>query len=136
MLVTLAKDKVQQPKFVQSKAMNKHRIYTMSFASVYPLYVAKAEKKGRTKKDVDDIIRWLTGYSQQGLEAQLKKQTDFETFFAQAPQLNSSRALIKGVVCGVRVENVKEPTMQEIRFLDKLIDELAKGKAMEKILRK
>ena len=108
----------------------------MSFASVYPLYVAKAEKKGRTKKDVDDIIRWLTGYSQQGLEAQLKKQQDFETFFAQAPQLNSSRALIKGVVCGVRVENVKEPTMQEIRFLDKLIDELAKGKAMEKILRK
>ena len=116
--------------------MNKHRIYTMSFASVYPLYVAKAEKKGRTKKDVDDTIRWLTGYSQQGLEAQLKKQTDFETFFAQAPQLNSSRALIKGVVCGVRVEDIKEPTMQEIRFLDKLVDELAKGKAMEKILRK
>lgn len=108
----------------------------MSFASVYPLYVAKAEKKGRTKKEVDEIIRWLTGYSQQGLETQIKRQTDFETFFAEAPQLNSSRALIKGVICGVRVEDIKEPTMQEIRYLDKLIDELAKGKAMEKILRR
>ena len=108
----------------------------MSFASVYPHYLAKAEKKGRTKKEVDEIIRWLTGYSQQGLESQLKKQTDFETFFAEAPQPNSSRALIKGVVCGVRVEDIKEPLMQEIRYLDKLIDELAKGKAMEKILRK
>ena len=108
----------------------------MSFASVYPLYVAKAEKKGRTKTEVDEIIRWLTGYSQKKLEDQLKKQTDFETFFAQAPQLNSSRALIKGVICGVRVEDIEEPTMQEIRYLDKLIDELARGKAMEKILRK
>lgn len=116
--------------------MKKHRIYATSFASVYPLYVAKAEKKGRTKQDVDDIIRWLTGYSQQGLEAQLKKQTDFETFFAEAPRPNPSRALIKGVVCGVRVEDIKEPTMREIRYLDKLIDELAKGKALEKILRK
>ena len=115
--------------------MNKHRIYAMSFASVYPLYVAKAEKKGRTKQEVDNIIRWLTGYSQKGMDAQLKKQTDFETFFAQAPQLNSSRRLIKGVICGVRVEEIKEPLMQEIRYLDKLIDELAKGKAMEKILR-
>jgi hypothetical protein len=115
--------------------MDKHRIYAMSFASVYPLYVAKAEKKGRTKKEVDDIIRWLTGYSQKGLDAQLKKQTNFETFFAEAPQLNSSRGLIKGVICGVRVEEIKEPLMQEIRYLDKLIDELAKGKAMEKILR-
>ena len=115
--------------------MSNHRIYAMSFASVYPLYVAKAEKKGRTKKDVDDIIRWLTGYSQKGLDAQLKKQTNFETFFAEAPQLNSSRGLIKGVICGVRVEEIKEPLMQEIRYLDKLIDELAKGKAMEKILR-
>lgn len=115
--------------------MDKHRIYAMSFASVYPLYVAKAEKKGRTKKEVDDIIRWLTGYSQKGLDAQLKKKTDFETFFAEAPQLNSSRGLIKGVICGVRVEEIKEPLMQEIRYLDKLIDELAKGKAMEKILR-
>lgn len=108
----------------------------MSFASVYPHYVAKAENKGRTKEEVDEIIRWLTGYSQKKLEAQIKKQTDFETFFAKAPQLNPSRNLIKGVVCGVRVEEIEEPTMQEIRYLDKLIDELAKGKAMEKILRK
>ena len=113
-----------------------HRIYTASFASVYPMYVTKAEKKGRAKTDVDEIIRWLTGYSQEELEAQLEKQTDFETFFAEAPGLNPSRALIRGVVCGVRVEDIKEPTMQEIRYLDKLIDELAKGKAMEKILRK
>ena len=113
-----------------------HRIYTVSLASVYPMYITKAEKKGRTKTDVNEIIRWLTGYSQEELEAQLEKQTDFETFFAQAPWLNPSRALIKGVVCGVRVEDIKEPTMQEIRYLDKLIDELAKGKAMEKILRK
>lgn len=108
----------------------------MSVASVYPLYVAKAEKKGRTKAEVDEIIRWLTGYTQKGLAAQLKKRTDFETFFAKAPRPNSSRSLINGVVCGVRVEGIKEPTMREIRYLDKLIDELAKGKAMEKILRK
>ncbi|WP_163580190.1 DUF2200 domain-containing protein [Gracilibacillus saliphilus] len=116
--------------------MTKHKIYTMSFASVYPHYVKKAEKKGRTKAEVDEIIRWLTGYSQEELEELLEKQTDFETFFAEAPQLNPSRAMIKGVVCGVRVEDIEEPTMQEIRYLDKLIDELAKGKAMEKILRK
>ena len=116
--------------------MTKHRVYTMSFASVYPLYVSKAEKKRRTKKEVDEIIRWLTGYSQKKLEAHLETKTDFETFFAEAPQLNPSRALIKGVICGVRVEDIKEPTMQEIRYLDKLIDELAKGRAMEKILRK
>jgi hypothetical protein len=115
--------------------MAKHRIYTTSFASVYPHYVAKAEKKGRTKAEVDKIVRWLTGYSQKDLEAQIEKQTDFETFFAEAPQLNPSRTSIKGVVCGVRVEDVQEPTMREIRYLDKLIDELAKGKAMEKILR-
>lgn len=115
--------------------MAKHHIYTMSFASVYPHYVTKAEKKGRTKTEVDEIIRWLTGYSQEELEAQLEKQIDFETFFAQAPQLNPSRALIKGVVCGVRVEDIQEPIMKEIRYLDKLIDELAKGKAMDKILR-
>ena len=113
----------------------KHRIYTMSFARVYPEYVAKAERKGRTKAEVDEIIRWLTGYDQEGLEAQLEKQTDIETFIAEAPQLNPSRALIKGVICGVRVEDIEEPTMQTIRYLDKLIDELAKGKAMEKILR-
>ena len=116
--------------------MVKHRIYTTSFASVYPHYVTKAEKKGRTKAEVDEIVRWLTGYSQKEVETQLEKLTDFETFFAEAPDLNPSRTLIKGVVCGVRVEDVKEPTMKEIRYLDKLIDELAKGKAMERILRK
>ena len=116
--------------------MAKHRIYTTSFARVYPLLVAKAEKKGRTKAEVDEIVCWLTGYSQKKLDAQLEKGTDFETFFAQAPRMNPSRALIKGVVCGVRVEDIEEPTMREIRYLDKLIDELAKGKAMEKILRK
>lgn len=116
--------------------MTKHRIYTTSVASVYPHYVTKAEKKGRSKSEVDEIFRWLTGYSQEELVAQLEKQVDFETFLAEAPQLNPARALIKGVVCGVRVEDVEEPTMQEIRYLDKLIDELAKGKAMEKILRK
>ncbi len=115
--------------------MKKHRIFTTSFASVYPLYVAKAERKGRTKSEVDQIIRWLTGYTQKQLETVIKKKTDFETFFAEAPRLNPSRALIKGVVCGVRVEEVEEPTMREIRYLDKMIDELAKGKTMEKILR-
>ena len=108
----------------------------MSFANIYPLYITKAEKKGRTKTEVDEIICWLTGYRQEELEAQLEKQTELETFMAEAPQLNPARALIKGVVCGVRVEEIEEPTMREIRYLDKLIDELAKGKAMEKILRK
>ncbi len=116
--------------------MTKHKIYTMSFASVYPHYVTKAERKGRTKAEVDEIIRWLTGYSQKEFETQLEKKTDFETFFMEAPQMNPSRKMIKGVVCGVRVENIEEPTMQEIRYLDKMIDELAKGKVMEKILRK
>jgi hypothetical protein len=115
--------------------MEKHRIYTMAFAKVYPAYIAKAEKKGRTKAEVDEIIRWLTGYSQKALEAQLTKQTDIETFLAEAPEPNPARALIKGVVCGIRVEDIEEPTMREIRYLDKLIDELAKGKALEKILR-
>lgn len=114
----------------------KHRIYSMSFASVYPHYVTKAEKKGRTKDEVDQIIRWLTGYTQKKLEKQIEKEIDFETFFDKATKLNPDRALIKGVVCGVRIENVEEPLMREIRYLDKLIDELAKGKAMEKILRK
>ncbi len=104
-------------------------------ANVYPFYVAKAEKKGRTQSEVDEIIRWLTGYTQRQLEAQLKKQTDFETFFRDAPKMNPARALIKGVVCGVRVEDIEEPTMREIRYLDKLVDELAKGKTMDKILR-
>ncbi|MEO8612388.1 MAG: DUF2200 domain-containing protein [Chloroflexota bacterium] len=114
----------------------KPRIYTMSFARVYPEYINKAEKKGRTKAEVDEIIGWLTGYSQEAFETQLEKQTDIETFLADAPQLNPARTLIKGVVCGVRVEDIEEPTMREIRYLDKLIDELAKGKTMEKILRK
>lgn len=114
--------------------MEQPRIYGMSFASVYPLYIAKAERKGRTKAEVDEIIRWLTGLTQKQLEAEIEEQTDFETFFANA-KLNPNRRLITGVICGVRVEEIKEPTMQEIRCLDKLIDELAKGKPMEKILR-
>ncbi len=113
----------------------KHRIYTTSFASVYPLYVAKAERKGRTKSEVDTVIRWLTGYNQRELERQLKTQKDFETFFKEAPKLNPARTLIKGVICGVRVEEIEEPMMREIRYLDKLIDELAKGRTMDKILR-
>jgi hypothetical protein len=116
--------------------MKKHRIYTMAFASVYPHYVAKAEKKGRTKAELDEIIHWLTGYDSDALEALLAKQTDIETFIAEAPQLNPSRDLIRGVICGVRVEEIEDPLMREIRYLDKLVDELAKGKAMEKILRK
>lgn len=115
--------------------MTKHRIYSMSFARIYPLYIEKAEKKGRTKEEVDEIIRWLTGYNQTGLEAQIEKDVSLETFFAEAPKLNPARKLITGVICGVRVEEIREPLMQEIRYLDKLIDELAKGKAMEKILR-
>jgi hypothetical protein len=111
------------------------RVYKYSFSSVYPLYIQKAEKKGRTKKEVDEVIRWLTGYSQKQLEAQIDKKVDLETFYAKA-KLNPSRRLITGVICGVRLEDIKEPTMQEIRYLDKLIDELAKGRAMEKILRK
>ncbi|MFP3421267.1 DUF2200 domain-containing protein [Bacillus sp. SIMBA_154] len=115
--------------------MTKPKIYTMSFAKVYPLYIAKAERKGRTKAEVDKIICWLTGYSQEELQIQLAKQTDFETFFAEAPDLHPSRSLIKGIICGVRVEDIVEDTMQNIRYMDKMIDELAKGKAMEKILR-
>ncbi len=113
-----------------------HRIYKTSVASVYPHYVTKAEKKGRTKAEVDEIISWLTGYSQSELKEQLEKEADFETFFDKAPKLNPARSLIKGVICGVRVEDIKNPTMQVIRYLDKMIDELAKGKDMEKILRK
>lgn len=116
--------------------MEKHRIYMASFAGVYPMYVAKAERKGRTQAEVDEIIRWLTGYTQGELQTILSNGTDFETFYTEAPQMNESRRLITGVICGVRVEEIKEPIMQEIRYLDKLIDELAKGKAMEKILRK
>jgi hypothetical protein len=115
--------------------MATHHIFTMPFAKVYPLYVQKAEKKNRTKEEVDRIICWLTGYDLAGLQQQIEQGNDFETFFAQAPAMNPNRALIKGVVCGIRVEDVEDPLMQKIRYLDKLIDELAKGKAMEKILR-
>jgi hypothetical protein len=115
--------------------MKKPQIYTMSFARVYPLYIAKAERKGRERSEVDEIIRWLTGYSQEDVEAHVEKETDLETFFADAPRLHPSRSLITGTICGVRVEDIEEPTMQGIRYLDKLVDELAKGKTMEKILR-
>ena len=114
---------------------SRQRIYTTSFASVYPLYVAKAERKGRTKEEVDTVIRWLTGYSQAELESLMLEERDFETFFREAPCLNPARNRIRGVVCGVRVEAVTEPTMREIRYLDKLIDELANGKSLEKVLR-
>jgi hypothetical protein len=115
--------------------MTKHRIFSISVASVYPHYIAKAEKKGRTKAEVDEMIRWLTGYSQKALESALAKGTNFEDFFARAPRLNPARELITGVICGIRVETIEDPLMRELRYLDKLIDELARGKAMEKILR-
>lgn len=115
--------------------MDNSRVYKMAFASVYPHYIQKAEKKGRTKDEVDTIIFWLTGYDQQNLQKLLDNKTDFETFFAQAPQFNPNVSKITGVICGYRVENIEDPLMQKIRYLDKLIDELAKGKAMEKILR-
>lgn len=121
---------------MKQASLENHRIYKTSVASVYPYYVQKAEKKGRTKAEVDEIIRWLTGYSQKEVDTELKKETDFETFFANAPELNPARSLITGVICGVRVEEIPHPTMQSIRYLDKLVDELAKGKPMEKILRK
>ncbi len=116
--------------------MPPHKIFSMKFAKVYPLYVQKAERKNRTKAEVDQVIRWLTGYTQAGLQKQIRRETDFEGFFAEAPAMNPDRSLIKGVVCGVRVEEVKDPLMRNIRYLDKLVDELAKGKAMDKILRK
>ena len=115
--------------------MPKHKIFSMSFAKVYPLYVAKAEKKGRTQAEVDQIIHWLTGHDKKKLQAVIRRETNIEDFIVQAPKLNPNRALIKGVVCGIRVEDIEDPLMQEVRYLDKLIDELAKGKAMEKILR-
>jgi hypothetical protein len=116
--------------------MSKHRLYTMSFARVYPLYIAKAEKKGRTRSEVDEIIGWLMGYSREELETHLEKETDFETLIHDSPRLNPARIQIKGVICGVRIEEIEDPLMREIRYLDKLIDELARGKPMEKILRK
>ena len=120
---------------MRTDAKTLSRVYAYSFASLYPHYITKAEKKGRTKAEVDQIIRWLTGYTQKQLGAHLKKQTDFETYYAAAAKMNPSRRLITGVICGVRVEDIAEPTMREIRYLDKLIDELAKGRPMEKILR-
>ena len=116
--------------------MKPHRIYTTAFADVYPLYIAKAEKKGRLKSEVDEILRWLTGYNPQELAGQIENRSDFETFFKQAPNLNPARTSIKGVICGVRIEDIQELLMREIRYLDKLVDELAKGKPMEKILRR
>jgi len=113
-----------------------HRIYSMAFASVYPAYVAKAEKKGRTQAEVDEVIRWLTGYTAKGLAAQIEKRTSFEDFFAKAPRLNPARELITGTICGVKLQEIEDPLMKNIRYLDKLVDELAKGKALEKILRK
>ena len=112
-----------------------HRIYRMSFASIYPLYIAKVERKGRTRDEVDRIILWLTGYTREQFEAQLANQADIRTFFAEAPRMNPARTLITGLICGIRVENIEQPLMREVRYMDKLIDELAKGKAMEKILR-
>ncbi len=116
--------------------MPKHYIFAMTFAKVYPLYVQKAEGKNRTREEVDKIICWLTGYDQAGLQHQIEQENDLETFFAQAPAIHPNSSLIKGVVCGVRVEEIEDPLMQRIRYLDKLIDELARGKAMEKILRR
>jgi hypothetical protein len=120
---------------LSSHPMPGHRIFTTKFSAVYPLYVRKAEGKSRTRKEVDRVICWLTGYTQAGLKRQLEREADFETFFAEAPAMNPKRSLIKGTVCGVRVEEVKDPLMRKIRYLDKLVDELAKGKAMETILR-
>lgn len=120
----------------QGSTVTTHKIYTMPFAKVYPLYIQKAERKNRTKDEVDDIIYWLTGYNKKSLQHQIEQAVDFETFFQEAPALNPLRSFIKGVVCGVRIEDIDDPLMQNIRYLDKLIDELAKGKAMEKILRK
>jgi hypothetical protein len=116
--------------------MEKHRIYTTAFASVYPHYVAKAEKKGRTRQEVDDVICWLTGYTPSALAEQVARRTDFETFFGEAPALHPNASMIRGVICGVRIEDLEDPLMRNIRYLDKLVDELAKGRPMEKILRK
>src|ERR1044071_6257389 len=126
---------VSGPRPMGGMTIPKHRIFATTFASVYPLYVQKAERKNRTKEELDQIICWLTGYSQAGLQQQIELENDFETFFAQAPAIHPNSSLIKGVVCGIRVEEIEDPLMQKLRYLDKLIDELAQGKAMEKILR-
>jgi hypothetical protein len=124
-----------KPKAKAKAAPGEHRVFSISVASVYPHYLTKAEKKGRTKAEVDQIIRWLTGYTQKALDGHLTKKTTFKDFFAKAPKLNPSRTLIAGVICGVRIEEIEDPLMRELRYLDKLIDELAKGRPMEKILR-
>jgi hypothetical protein len=131
----LAADGSEDPTVKQTRSTEKHRIFTTSFASVYPHYVAKAEKKGRTKKELDQVICWLTGYSERQLAQVIQQKTDFETFFSEAPALNPNATLITGVVCGVRIEDIENPLMRKIRYLDKLVDELAKGRPMEKILR-
>jgi hypothetical protein len=127
---------MEGPLNIGEMTMPRNHIFAMTFARVYPLYVQKAERKNRTKEEVDQIICWLTGYDQAGLQQQIEQENDFEAFFAQAPAIHPNTSLIKGVVCGIRVEEIEDPLMQRIRYLDKLIDELAKGKAMEKILRK
>jgi len=132
---TKAKPKTKPASSPAPEGVKKHRIYTMSFASVYPLYVQKVEKKGRTQAEVDEVIGWLTGYRGKALQKAIDTKVDFETFFAEAPAMNPNTALITGLVCGVRVEDVEEPLMQQIRWLDKLVDELARGKKMESILR-
>jgi hypothetical protein len=130
-------DRVSLPTFgITTINMNKERVYAMAFARVYPLYIKKVEAKGRTKEEVDEVIFWLTGYDKQGLQELIERKTDLETFFAEAPLLNPNVSKITGVICGYRVEEIEDPLMQKIRYMDKLIDELAKGKAMEKILRK
>lgn len=120
---------------MKGDVMEKHRVYSMSVSKVYPMYIAKVERKGRTKEEVDTVTKWLTGYTQRRLESQLKKEVDFKTFFSEAPKLNPNRSLITGVICGVKIQEIKEPLMREIRYLDKLVDEIAKGKEIEKILR-
>ncbi|WP_367569165.1 DUF2200 domain-containing protein [Lacrimispora sp.] len=115
--------------------MNNERVYRMKFSSVYPMYIQKAERKGRTKEEVDTVIQWLTGYDEQGLQSQINGEADFETFFIQAPQINPNASKITGVICGVRVEEIEDPVIQKVRWLDKLVDELAKGKPMEKVLK-
>jgi hypothetical protein len=132
---TRAKSKRVEPRPTGTATNSRHRIFAMKFANVYPMYVRKAEAKGRTKEEVDQIICWLTGYSQAGLRQQIDRGVDFETFYGQAPAYHPNSALITGVVCGIRVEDIEDPLMQRLRHLDKLIDELAKGKALEKILR-
>ncbi len=126
----------EQPKREEKITMKNERIYKMTFSRVYPLLVQKVEKKGRTKEDVDTVVYWLTGYDERGLQLQIEKEVNFETFFAEAPQINPNADKIKGVVCGVRVEEIGDPLIKKIRWLDKLVDELAKGKAMEKVLRR